>query len=235
MSDVDQILAEFTGRQHTNGYSPHTCDECRDIWPCPTYRLAEQLAAARVRENNKQALLDYVYAEVTRVTEVRLDTPSDVVLAVRTLKDYADNRDGQLADLRAQLAAARGELAAIDAALLKVCPDNAPTVPADPELPRYVCIGESTDPLIETDSMVEAIRALDQHWATQQERAEAAESSLAAATARAAKVREVAQRLDDQAGELYGQRDDVTADIVREIAYQIRQALSTPDAEADRG
>lgn len=50
MSDVETVLAEYDGDGHaldTGGSYPDQCAICFSQWPCPTYRLAADLARAR--------------------------------------------------------------------------------------------------------------------------------------------------------------------------------------------
>lgn len=72
------------------------------------------------------------------------------------------------------------KLDAVDAACLEVCRDNhESTVGADGvdrEMGRYVCIGESGDPVIDEDEPAEVIRRLNRVWGLMQERAERAEA-----------------------------------------------------------
>lgn len=71
------------------------------------------------------------------------------------------------------LSARTRELEEITAAALEVCPDG-----GDPDLPRFVCVGESGDPIIETETVAEVIHGMSRCWAATQERAEKAEREL---------------------------------------------------------
>lgn len=90
------------------------------------------------------------------------------------------------------LAAARADVAAVEAACFEVCRDNTREAlgdDADPDLGRFVCVNEDGDPIIEADTPADVVRQMNSCWAAMGERFDRLSADYAAARAENERMR----------------------------------------------
>ena len=85
-------------------------------------------------------------------------------------------------ELTQQLAAARAQVAEVEAACFAVCRDNTAKAlgEPDPDMARFVCMNEDGDPIIEADTPADVVRQMDECWRKMSERYEKVAAELAA-------------------------------------------------------